>query len=277
MNQTLFGLAGMVIPPLGALALAGLPMQGILAIDVVTATAAIGCLAVIRVPRPPRDPALAAGGAGPSVWAEMGVGLRFVLGWKGLWQFAAIGVVIHMLGQAAGSLTPLLVTQHFAGGAMQYGWLQSALGIGTLAGGLGLGIWGGLKRRIPTSLAGLVLDGLVIIAIALTPKDAFVLAVAGMFAMGGLEAIVVGLNGAAGQAVIPPEMQGRVFSLIASTTQLMAPLGLLLAGPIADLLGVRLWWVLTGITISLMGVVALFAPAIMRLEDGQPRAALRPA
>ncbi len=272
MNQALFGLASMIIPPLGALALVALPMQGILAIDVITAAAAMTFLAAIRVPRPPRDQLPVAGGLTSSVWAEMGQGLRFVLGWKGLLQFAIIGVVIHMLGQAAGSLTPLLVKQHFSGGAAEFGWLQSALGIGTLIGGILLGIWGGVRRRIPTSLSALVLDGLVIVAIALTPQEAFPLAVAGIFGMGCLEAIVVGLNGAAGQTVIPPEMQGRVFSLIASVTQLMAPLGLLLAGPIADVLGVRLWWVLTGITISLMGLVALFVPSIMHLEDGRPTA-----
>ena len=52
-----------------------------------------------------------------------------------------------------------------------------------------------------------------------------------------------------------------------SVAQVMAPLGLLIAGPFADAFGVRLWWVLTGIVIAVMGTSALFVPAIVHIED----------
>jgi DHA3 family macrolide efflux protein-like MFS transporter len=180
-----------------------------------------------------------------------------------------MGVVINMLGQAAGSLTPMLVRQHFGGGAAQFGWLQSAIGIGTILGGVVLTVWGGFRRRAVTSLLALTLVGLVIVVAGMSPKEVFWLAMAAVFCMGFLEALVVGLNGAIGQAIIPPETQGRVLSLILSITQLLAPLGLLLAGPVADHLGVALWWVLTGITISVMGLAALCVPGIVHIEDRQ--------
>ena len=41
LNQTLFGMAAIFIPPLGALAIEVLPMQGVLAIDVLTAIPAV--------------------------------------------------------------------------------------------------------------------------------------------------------------------------------------------------------------------------------------------
>jgi hypothetical protein len=69
-------------------------------------------------------------------------------------------------------------------------------------------------------------------------------------------------------------VQGRVFSLLTSASQGLAPLGLLLAGPTADALGVRFWWLLTGIIIAVMGTGALFVPAIVRIED-QVRQPLR--
>jgi MFS transporter, DHA3 family, macrolide efflux protein len=62
-------------------------------------------------------------------------------------------------------------------------------------------------------------------------------------------------------------MQRRVFALLLSVRQGMAPLGLLLAGPIADAFGVRFWWVLTGIMITAMGGGALLVPAIVHIED----------
>jgi DHA3 family macrolide efflux protein-like MFS transporter len=103
--------------------------------------------------------------------------------------------------------------------------------------------------------------------IGLSPQAAFLLAVAMIFFTGFLEAIVLGLSGAIAQAIIPPQVQGRVFSLLTSVSQGLAPLGLLLAGPTADAFGVRLWWLLTGIIISVMGTGALLVPAIVRIED----------
>lgn len=47
----------------------------------------------------------------------------------------------------------------------------------------------------------------------------------------------------------------------------MIPLGLVIAGPLADILGVRFWFVIAGVTMAVMGVGALFVPAITRLDD----------
>ena len=271
LNQTLTGLTGIVIPPLGALAIEVLPLQGVLAIDVVTAIPAIVTLLFVAVPQPTRKDAPEAASLKPSLWADMRAGLRFIIGWKGLLLFSLIGVVINLLGRAAASLSPLLITQVFKGGALELGWWQSAVGIGSVIGGVTLGVWGGFKRRVVTSLLALVLDGFAILVVALGPANVFALVVAAIFCVGFLETIVFGLNGAIGQSIIPPEMQGCVFSLLMSAAQIMAPLGLLIAGPFADAFGVRTWWLLTGITIAAMAVLALCVPSIVHIEDRRYR------
>lgn len=274
LNQGLVGLAGIFIPPLGALAMETLPMQAILAIDVATAIPAITCLLLIAIPQPARSQARAAS----SVWAEMRAGLRFIISWRGLLILSLIGLVINMLGRAAAALVPLLVMQHFQGGALQLGWLQSMAGIGAVMGGITLGIWGGGRRRIVTSMLALVLDGLAIFLIGLSPQEAFLFVLALVFGAGFLEAMVFGLNGAIFQAIVPPEMQGRIFALLLSLSQGLAPLGLLLAGPTADTFGVQTWWLLTGIVISLMGAAALCFPAVVHIEEPayQPAWQLQP-
>jgi DHA3 family macrolide efflux protein-like MFS transporter len=267
LNQALAGAAGIAIPPLGALALELLPMQGVLAIDVATAIPAILTLLFIAIPQPARTHTPETAGRQSSVLADMREGLQFILGWKALMMLSVIGIVINMLGRAAGSLMPLLVAQHFHGGAAQFGWLQSAAGIGTLLGGVILGVWGGFRRRVVTQMLALILDGLAIIAIGLSPPEAFGLAVVVIGCSGLLEAITLGLSGAIAQAIIPAVMQGRVFALLLSVTQGLAPLGLLVAGPTADVLGVQVWWVLTGVVIAAMGAGALCVPAIVHIED----------
>jgi len=62
-------------------------------------------------------------------------------------------------------------------------------------------------------------------------------------------------------------VQGRVFTVLVSGAGAMVPLGLAIAGPLADALGVRVWFVAAGIAMVAMGVGAFFVPAIMRIED----------
>ena len=64
------------------------------------------------------------------------------------------------------------------------------------------------------------------------------------------------------QAAVIPEMQGRVFTLIASVAAAMSPLGLIAAGPVADVLGVRTWFIVGGVVTALMGVISFFIPAV---------------
>ena len=267
LNQTLFGVAAIFIPPLGALAIEVLPMQGVLAIDVLTAIPAVVTLFFVAIPQPVRAATPDAASRKPTLWTDMREGVHFIVSWKGLLMFSAIGIVINLFGRAAGSLAPLLITQHFEGGVLQLGWWQSAIGIGSVIGGVTLSVWGGFRRRIVSSLLALTLDGLAIIVIALSPPEMFGLAVAAIFCVGFLETIVFGLNGAIGQAIIPPEMQGRVFSLLMSVAQIAAPLGLLIAGPFSDAYGVKLWWALTGVVITVMGASAFLVPSIVHIED----------
>jgi DHA3 family macrolide efflux protein-like MFS transporter len=44
------------------------------------------------------------------------------------------------------SLIPILVTKHFGEQAYELAWMESALAVGMIAGGLLLGAWGGFKR-----------------------------------------------------------------------------------------------------------------------------------
>jgi DHA3 family macrolide efflux protein-like MFS transporter len=71
------------------------------------------------------------------------------------------------------------------------------------------------------------------------------------------------------QSVIAPEMQGRVFTLINSAATAMAPLSLIIAGPLADRFGVQLWFVVSGIATAAMGISGYFIPAVMNLEQGR--------
>lgn len=267
LNNALWGAMSIVAPPLGALLLEILPLQGILAIDVGTALLAIAPLFFISIPQPERRQAPQMAVTKPSVLDDLIEGLRFIGRWPGLMMLIGVYAMVHLLSAPARALMPLLVTEHFKGGALQLAWLQSAVGIGLVAGGLTLGIWGGFKRRMVTAMLALALMGVSRAVIGLTPATAFPLAVGGQFLVGFAVSFVLSLRLAVLQASVPPEMQGRVITVALNGTAATDPVGLAIAGPLADIVGVRIWYVLGGIVTIAMGVGSFFVPAIMHIED----------
>jgi MFS transporter, DHA3 family, macrolide efflux protein len=272
LNQTMMGIMNIISPPLGALLLSVLPLGKVLAVDVVTAGLAVAPLLFVTIPQPERSAPNAAQGAGrASVWADLRAGLQYVAGWPGLLAILVMAMAINFVVNPAFSLMPILVTKYFGLGALQLGWLESVWGIGVVVGGLVLSVWGGFKRRVVTSLLGIVGIGVGTLIVGLSPVDAFTMALLGMLVAGFMNPIVNGPFMAIMQTTVAPDMQGRVFSLVQSASLAMMPLSLLLAGPIADKLGVRVWYVAGGVLCIIIGLVAFAVPVIMQVEEnGHP-------
>jgi DHA3 family macrolide efflux protein-like MFS transporter len=67
--------------------------------------------------------------------------------------------------------------------------------------------------------------------------------------------------------VVAPDIQGRVFTVLTSMAALAAPLGLAIAGPISDWLGVQVWCIIGGLVCAVGSVVMLLTPAVRNLES----------
>ncbi len=269
LNQMVEGSLGIVGAPLGALLLAFLPMQGILGIDVATALFAIIPLLFIAVPEPEKSAEEIATGRKTPYWTQMRQGLAYVWAWPGLLLLMLLAMLVNFVLTPVVSLLPLLVSDYFGGGAWEFGAMQSTFGIGIIVGGIALGAWGGFKRRIYTTLAGLAGLGVGIALIGLAPAHQFWLAVVGGFFGGSMIAMVNGPVRAILQTAVSPEKQGRVMSLIGSLATAMTPLGLILAGPLADQFGVRPWFIVAGLATLLVGLSGFFIPALLTVEDGR--------
>jgi len=270
LNQTMQGVVNIVSPPLGAILLAVLPMYGILGIDVVSAAIAIAPLLFIPIPQPERT----GGEAKPSYFAEVRAGFRYVWRWKGLLWLIGIAMLINFAVNPAFSLLPLLVRKHFSGGALQLSWLESAFGIGVILGGVALSIWGGFKRRIFTTLSGVIGMGAGIFLIGLLPGSGLWYAIGSLFLIGLMQAFANGPLTALLQSTVDPGMQGRVLALLGSLVTAMSPLSLALAGPIADMIGIQFWYVLGGATMILTGGGGFFIRALARIEEEGGKQAL---
>ena len=266
-NQMLNGGLNVVAAPLGALLLGVLPMQGILAIDVVSALFAIVPLLFTRIPQPDRHTGFTEDDGQETIWQGVKSGLRYVIGWPGLLIVSLMTVGINFTIIPAFSLMPLLVKEYFAGGAIHLGWVESAMGIGMFVGGAVLGAWGGFRRNIVTSMLGLIGMGLGTLVFAVAPSTALWLAVIGSLLVGIMTPMTIGPFYAMIQTIVEPDMQARIFSLLNSVGSAMVPIGLLVAGPVADRFSIQVWFLFGGLLCILMAICGLFIPAVMQIES----------
>lgn len=269
-NQTLNGGLNIVVAPLGALLLSILPMQGVLAIDIVTALTAVVPLFFVAVPQPPKVESTEK----PSTfWEDFRAGFRYVFKWQGLLLLALMATGINFLLTPAGSLTPLLITKYFGGGAQELGWFEACFSAGVIAGGLLLGVWGGFNKRIYTCLLGIFGIGLFTLLVGLAPAQQFSLALIGMFGLGIMVPITNGSLGAIFQASVDPSMQGRVFTLLGSLATAATPLSLVFAGPLSDAFGVQSWYIAGGLVTLLICLLGFLNRSVTTVEAGYPGSA----
>lgn len=266
LNQSLQGGLLIISAPLGGLLLALLTMSSIMLVDVITACIAIAPLLFVVVPQPKvSEPA--APGDKPSLFAEIVAGFRYLLERPGHLGIVLMASVTNLFMVPAFALLPLFVQEDLLGSPMQLGWMMSIFGVGSLAGGILLGIWGGFQRRILTTLTSLVAVGGVVLALGLTPAGVWWWALAAMLGLGILIPLVNGPIQAVLQATTAPDFQGRIFTLVGSLAGITAPLGLILAAPVADLFGVRTWFYAGAVACVSMGLGALAVPAITQIEE----------
>ncbi len=227
-------LAEFVGPALATLLVLGAGAGWAFALDAATFLISAACLAPIRPRRRGGESRAAAATEHPSVWSAIRTGAREVRARSWVWATLASFCVALFCGLAPWFVLGPLVASDQYGHIAVYGIIETALGLGTIAGSL-LGV--GWRPRFPMRLA--------MLAILLWPL-AGILYASGVTLVLVIPAIVVAGTGIALFDVwwltalaerIPPQTLSRVTSFDWMISQALLPLGFLLAGPLAKQLG----------------------------------------
>lgn len=267
MNQTLHGVLNVFGAPLGALLLELLALHQVMLIDVGTAALAILPLFFVHIPQPRRAAPQEGGPTKQSIWADIRDAVAYGLAWPGLLILTGLAMVFKVVLTPAFSLIPLLVKDHFGGGAAQLSLLEAVIGGGTIAGGLILSAWGGFRKKVYTMALGVSGFALAFVVWGLIPGSLFSVAVVAGAMMGLMVPLIDGPLMAILQGTVAPEMQGRVFTLFGSLIWITSPLGLAMAGPISDWLGLQVWYVAGGVLSLAAGAAFLLIPAARNIEQ----------
>ncbi len=290
---SLAGPASSIFSPILAAALIGsIGLEGIMIIDIVTFSAAIGMLLLVFIPQPE---ATEEGEAAKSnLLQESLFGFRYIFKRPSLLGLQLMFFYINLVGMLAFTLMTPMILSRSGNDEVALGSVMSAGSIGGLIGGLLLGAWGGPKRRVHGVLLGMAATSLfaqVWMGLAQTP---FFWASANF--MGGLIIpILNGSNQAIWQSKVAPDVQGRVFAVRRWIAQITAPVAMLLAGPLADKVtepamaaggayaeffipivgsgpgsGMASMFVITGILGVVGGLGGYLIPAVRNVEDILP-------
>ena len=267
-SSSIQSISFLVSPALGALLYARWSMAAIVGLDVVGAVIASLFVALIAIPKPPKSELTGQA----SFFTDLKNGYTAIREDKGLFQMLWIGTLYMLVFMPINALFPLMSMGYFGGTTTHAAIAETAFSAGMLIGGLVLGVWGGFKRRILTLGLSVVLMGAGLTASGLLPKDGFI-GFAALCVVMGFSAPFHGVQTALFQERIAPECLGRVFSLSMSMMSLAMPIGLMLSGAFAEVIGVHNWFLISGVLVILISLTMMSMPAIRALDDKLPEEA----
>jgi hypothetical protein len=216
--------ASVTLPPVVAGALIfSIGLRGVLVVDCATFLFSASCLAMVRIPRPERQPH-------GSLLTDIKAGLRYLGAHAGLRrllaQFSAMNLLNCFLLVLIIPLVLSTTTERRLGLTVTLGTL------GFVVGGVTMSLWGGPRRRARGIVLCSMAQGIGMIIAGL--RQSPVLVAIGLFCFYFWVPIMNGSSQAIWQSRVPPGLQGRVFAIRRTLAQATAPISYALAGPLAD-------------------------------------------
>jgi DHA3 family macrolide efflux protein-like MFS transporter len=220
--------AGIFGPPMAAFMLVMVGISGILVIDILTFTFAIGVLLLVHIPSP-EDLKEGLGG----VVKDAGYGFKYIFKRKPLLGLQLTFFVFNLVSTFGMVVFTPMILARTGSDKMILASVQSVLAVGGVVGGIALAVWGGPRRKIHGLLGGMIVVSAVFgigFGIGQTP---IIWMMFGFMAM----MIVPTLNGssqAIWQSKVPANKQGRVFAARMVIAQAAGAAAMVLVGPLAD-------------------------------------------
>ena len=223
--------AVVLAPALAVALLVVIGIGGVMLIDVITFVFAVAMLLIITIP-PPTVTDAGREGKG-SLISEAGYGFRYIFRRPSLLGLQLMLFFTNLTWTLSSTILAPMLLARTGSSETTLATVQSVGAIGGIVGGLLLSVWGGPKRRVHGVLLSMVLSSILGQILFGVGQTIVVWAVAAFFTH-TLMPILNGSNQAIWQAKVAPDVQGRVFAARRMIAQITAPIGMLLAGPLAD-------------------------------------------
>ncbi|MDT3698830.1 MAG: MFS transporter [Thermincola sp.] len=232
-------------------------------IDVVTAVIAVSIL-LFFLHVPVHAKALANQAVG--YWADMLEGFTYIKNHEFIRKLFLYCAVFFILVAPVAFLSPLQVTRSFGSDVWRLTAVEIAFSVGMALGGIIMASWGGFANKIHTMVLSLTVTGFCTFALGIIPVFWIYLAFMGLIG------IVMPVFNTPFTVLLQEKVEGdflgRVFSVFGMISSSMMPMGMLVFGPVADI--VKIEWLLigTGIMMFIQGFF-MFGSKVL-VEAGKP-------
>jgi MFS family permease len=261
LNSAMFNSARFIGPMVAGILISTLGEGVCFLLNGISYLAVLASLAAIRVAQRQNH-----NGKAPVLW-EFYEGIRYAFDFKPIIAILALLSIFSIAGAPYLVLMPAFAKDVLHGGAHTYGFLMSAAGIGALSATMYLASRRnahGLIRIIPVATAAC---GLGIASFALSRN--FVFSIICLFLAGFGMMIQIASSNTIIQTIVDEDKRGRVMSLFAMSFMGVMPFGSLLAGSVADRIGVQS-------TLLLGGACCIIGASIFALKLPMLYELLRP-
>ena len=233
-----WGAINIIGPAVGAVLYAAWPLNNIILIDTVTYFVALVPLFLLKIPKTDKDKKKEIEKTSKgSFGSEFKEGVKFLTATKGMVALFSIATFINFFEQPLWVLRPIFVDA-FHGGT------EKDLALIIMLGQIGMFISGAVviikktwknKTRILMIALYVQIAGYLISSIA--PKGQMWGLFVGSIVMGFTFPFTNTMLNTISQTIVPPEMQGRVSSILSTVCMAFNPIGMIAAGPLANAIG----------------------------------------
>ena len=233
-------------PVIGASLYAAFPMSVVLMSDVIGATLASIALAVVKIPKQQKLQNMK-----QNLLVEFKEGIWVFRKDRELFYLVIAEALCMFFYAPLSSFYPLMTSDYFNLSAMYGSVVELSFAVGMIISSLLFSSVLKVNRKIRISYIGLLAMGVISAACGMLPAVfwgwiLFAILCVGLGAFGNVHTIPLT---AYIQETVETEKMGRAFSVLTLISSVTMPVGLLLSSPIAEKVGIHIWFFIAGIAI----------------------------
>lgn len=259
LNSSAFNGSRLVGPAIAGLMISLVGLGPVFLVNGVSYLAVIVALLLMRLAPSPMPAAHA------STWQTIAEGFRHVRSDRRILLLIVNVGVISLFALPVQVLLPVVVRDVLGGGAVEYGWMMSAVGAGAMVGALAIALIGQQVPKGPWLAASSALLGISVIAFGAARSLEVAL---GLLLLIGLATMVTAaLTNTLLQTLAPDELRGRVISFYTLAFIGLGPFGALQAGALAERFGPTVPLVAGGLVTVIVALLGVWQSRALRELD----------
>lgn len=251
-------LMNIISPAVSGLLLNILSFDQILLIDVITAVIGISLFYFIKVPGGRKEKS-------ESYISDVKAGIGYIRKNSFLILLFVYLAAHYFLATPEAFLTVLQVVRNYGDEVYRLSAIEIAFFLGMFFGGLTIIRFKGFKNRLHTLVATIFILGVASLALTLPLRFGFYVVV--IFLIGLMVAFFNTSATVFLQEKIDPAYQGRIFGIYTTLYNLMFPLGLMIFGPLADVVEIEVLLGITGILMLFLGIFFSRSKSLLAYGD----------